>query len=198
VEPKKFNFEAIDALHPDLIIGNKEENYLEGITQLRTKYPVWMSDIVSLQDAYSMIASLGELTGTSPRAIMLRDQIAQRLLSIKKRSAKKVLYLIWRNPWMAVGSGTFIHSMLTQMNLANALGGSTRYPELSSEQIAALRPDFIFLSSEPFPFGEKHVDELRAISGSSQIILVDGEMFSWYGSRLLHAAEYLNGLNLGE
>jgi len=97
---------------------------------------------------------------------------------------------------MAAGSGTFIDSMLTMLNLKNAMANFPRYPELSTEQIALLKPDLIFLSSEPYPFREKHIDELRQINESARVILVDGEMFSWYGSRLLKAAEYFNRLNL--
>ena len=97
---------------------------------------------------------------------------------------------------MAAGSDTFINSMLTMLNLKNALENVARYPQLSKEQIADLRPDFIFLSSEPYPFREKHIEELKKISPLSRVILVDGEMFSWYGSRLLKAADYFNLLNL--
>lgn len=97
---------------------------------------------------------------------------------------------------MAAGNGTFIDSMLTMLNLKNAMANFPRYPELSTEQIALLKPELIFLSSEPYPFREKHIDELRQINESARVILVDGEMFSWYGSRLLKAAEYFNRLNL--
>ena len=193
---KNFQFDVIDDLKPDLIIGNKEENYLEGINRLKQKYPVWLSDIVTLHDAYSMISTLGELTNTKLKARLITEQIAERFHSVNKKSANSVLYLIWRNPWMAAGSETFINSMLTMLNLKNALENVTRYPRLSMEQLADLRPDYIFLSSEPYPFREKHVDELKEISPSSQVILVDGEMFSWYGSRLIIAADYFNRLSL--
>ena len=97
---------------------------------------------------------------------------------------------------MAAGSGTFIDSMLSILNLKNAMENFQRYPELSTEQIALLKPDLIFLSSEPYPFREKHVEELKEINESARVILVNGEMFSWYGSRLLKAAEYFNRLIL--
>ena len=193
---KNFQFDVIDELNPDLIIGNKEENYIEGITKLRQNYPVWLSDIVTLRDAYAMMSSLGEITDTELKAQLIKDQIEERLQSVKKKPARSVIYLIWRNPWMAAGAGTFINSMLTMLNLRNALGNVTRYPELSNEQLANLQPDLILLPSEPYPFREKHIDELRGISPLSRIILVDGEMFSWYGSRLLKAADYFNRLIL--
>jgi ABC-type Fe3+-hydroxamate transport system substrate-binding protein len=193
---KNFQFDTIDALQPDLIIGNKEENYFDGIMRLKQTYPVWLSNIVTLPDAYSMIKSLGAMTGAESKAIQITEEIASRLSVVKRNSAQSVLYLIWREPWMAAGSETFIDSMLTILNLKNILADFSRYPELSSEQIAALKPQFIFLSSEPYPFREKHLKELKFISPSSQIHLIDGEMFSWYGSRLLKAVEYFNRLNL--
>lgn len=193
---KNFKFEVIDELKPDIIIGNKEENYVEGIAQLRKNYPVWLSDVVTLADAYSMISSLGEITNTIAKADYIRNQIGERFHSVKKRAPNSVLYLIWKKPWMAAASGTFINSMLSMLNLKNAIGNFQRYPQLSEEQIMNLKPDFIFLSSEPYPFREKHVEELTKISPCSRVLLVDGEMFSWYGSRLLKAPEYFNRLNL--
>jgi hypothetical protein len=99
---------------------------------------------------------------------------------------------------MAVGSNTFIHSLLSILGLRNILGFKTRYPELTEEEIRKLNPDCIFLSSEPFPFDTSHVDEIRKISPKSKILLVDGEMFSWYGSRLLQSPDYFNTLSLVE
>ena len=97
---------------------------------------------------------------------------------------------------MVAARGTFIDSMLTLLNLTNAYKDFTRYPEVSTGQIADLKPDLIFLSSEPYPFREKHISELKQISPSSHVRLVDGEMFSWYGSRLLRVPDYFNRLNL--
>jgi ABC-type Fe3+-hydroxamate transport system substrate-binding protein len=193
---KDFQFDIIDALNPDLIIGNKEENYIDGIARLKQRYPVWLSDIVTLHDAYSMITSLGAMTDTETQANLIAFDIEERMRTVKKKSAQSVLYMIWRKPWMAAGNGTFIDSMLTMLNLKNAMANFPRYPELSTEQIALLKPDLIFISSEPYPFREKHIDELRQINESARVMLVDGEMFSWYGSRLLKAAEYFNRLNL--
>ena len=193
---KNFQFDIIDALKPDLIIGNKEENYIDGITRLKQRYPVWLSDVLTLHDAYSMITSLGAMTDTETQANLIAYDIEERMRTVAKKSAQSILYLIWRKPWMAAGSGTFIDSMLNMLNLKNAMANFPRYPELSAEQIAFLKPDLIFLSSEPYPFREKHIDELRQINESARVILVDGEMFSWYGSRLLKAAEYFNRLVL--
>jgi ABC-type Fe3+-hydroxamate transport system substrate-binding protein len=182
---KNFHLDEIAALDPDLIIANKEENY-----------PVWLSDIVSLEDALAMITSLGEMTNRKVQSGSIVSAIQETFSTIKKYPAFSVLYLIWRGPWMAAGKGTFINTMLGKAGLRNVLD-QDRYPELSAEDIKMLRPDYIFLSSEPYPFREKHMEELQQISPDSRILLVDGEMFSWYGSRLIKAPAYFNALGLG-
>jgi ABC-type Fe3+-hydroxamate transport system substrate-binding protein len=193
---KNFRFDIIDQINPDLIIGNKEENYKEGIGQLQEKYPVWMSDIVSFYQAMEMISGIGAVTSKETKAAEIVHNITTAFSHIKKRSQKRVLYLIWRNPWMAAGAGTFIHAIIELLGLANCLERRPRYPELSDDEIRSLDPEVIFLSSEPYPFAEKHRDELTALCPSAKIMLVDGEMFSWYGSRLTKAPQYFNSLAL--
>jgi ABC-type Fe3+-hydroxamate transport system substrate-binding protein len=193
---KQFDFQKIDELKPDFIIGNKEENYQEGIERLVKKYPVWMSDIYNLEDACRMMLEVGRITGASHRAQKIASEIKSGFNALEKKNSRRVLYLIWRKPWMAAGAMTFINSMLEAIGLVNCLQASTRYPALSDEEIRALNPEIILLSSEPFPFKEKHVAELKEISPNSKIILADGEMFSWYGSRLRLAPQYFNSLNL--
>lgn len=194
---KNFRFDIIDNLKPDLILGNKEENYKEGIERLREKYPVWISDIVTLQDALSMIESVGSITDKQTVAKQYGKEIKEKFKTLKKHHGQTVLYLIWRQPWMAAGKNTFIDSMLTAMGLKNALEFTDRYPELTSDEIKRLAPQYILLSSEPYPFKQEHEDELHRISPASQILFVDGEMFSWYGSRLTKSPAYFNTLSLG-
>ncbi len=191
---KKFDFEAIESLKPDLIIGNKEENYQEGIYELQKNYPVWISDILTLEDSYQMILKLGEVIGTNEKAFALKERLRNDFASIKPLNSQSVLYLIWKNPWMAAAPGTFIDKMLEVSGLKNCLMSKTRYPELTFEEIRELKPGLIFLSSEPYPFKEKHIEELQQLCPNAKIILVDGEMFSWYGSRLLKFPSYLEDL----
>ena len=192
---KKFNFDTIDSLHPDLILGNKEENYKEGVDQLRDKYPVWMSDIFNLEDAITMIHSIGEITDTETNAKEVIRDLKTSFDHIIKKSQQSVLYLIWKRPWMAAGQYTFINSMLEEIGLINCLETS-RYPELTDDEIKKLNPEVVLLSSEPYPFKENHIREIQSLLPSSKIQLVDGEMFSWYGSRLRLAPVYFNGLRL--
>jgi len=193
---KNFDFAAIDKLAPDLILGNKEENYREGIETLRQKYPVWLSDILTFPQALEMIRAVGALTGKQPVAEEIIDEINGAFGAIKKIPPQKVLYLIWRKPWMGAGSNTFIHSILEMIGFRNCVRERQRYPELTDDMIRSLKPDVILLSSEPYPFRQKHVDEMKLLSPTSKIYLVDGEMFSWYGSRLRLAPAYFNSLPL--
>ena len=191
---KKFRFDLIESLNPDLIIGNKEENYQEGIDQLRSKFPVWMSDIVTMEDSLEMIHQLGDLTDTTQQAHDISNQIRRSFSDIEKLPTIRTLYLIWRNPWMGVAPGTFIHEMLTLSGFQNCLSNHNRYPELSQEDIVALNPELILLSSEPYPFQQKHMEEMQVLCPKAKIMLVDGEMFSWYGSRLKKFPGYLKSL----
>lgn len=193
---KNFRFDIIEKLNPDLILGNKEENYKEGIDRLREKYPVWMSDIVTLEDALSMIKSVGAITETLLEAKKYSQEIVDQFQRVKKYKRKSILYLIWREPWMAAGKNTFIDSMLTTIGLENVLETKVRYPVLTLDEIKYLAPRYVFLSSEPYPFTKNHEEEIHQISPASKILFVDGEMFSWYGTRLRKAPDYFSTLEL--
>jgi len=191
---KDFWFDRIDRLVPDLIIGNKEENDRDGIERLRARYPVWMSNIITLEHALNMIQALGAITRKELRASQITEQIRESFDGVSVKSPQRVLYLIWKGPWMGAGQDTFIHSMLSRMGLVNCLHEG-RYPELSDATIQELSPDLVLLSSEPYPFRQKHVGLLRQLIPKAKIALVDGEMFSWYGSRLIQAPVYFNSLH---
>lgn len=191
---KNFDIAQISSLNPDLIIGNKEENYKSGIDELQERFPVWMSDISTIAEALEMIRSVGKICGREDPALDLAERIEKSLASIKPMVSRSAVYLIWRKPWMAAGKSTFINDMLSLNGLVNLC--QHRYPELSAEDLRRLDPDVVLLSSEPYPFQEKNIEEIQAILPNSKIMLVDGEMFSWYGSRLLYAAEYFSTLNL--
>ncbi|MCH2198690.1 MAG: helical backbone metal receptor [Flavobacteriales bacterium] len=187
---KNVNHQRIAELAPDLIIANKEENTKEDILHLQDQYPVWTSDIENLEDAFHMIRDVGELVGKAQEASTIADDIAASLQSIKGRCRGKVAYLIWENPKMLAGPKTFIHEMLNFCGWENAVD-QERYPELTIEQLQDLQPDLIMLSSEPYPFKQKHLDEFMQLFPNSTVSLVDGEMFSWYGSRMMLTADYI-------
>jgi ABC-type Fe3+-hydroxamate transport system substrate-binding protein len=192
---KNFRFDVIKQLEPDLIIGNKEENYREGIGKLEADYPVWMSDISSFEDALNMMEDIGQIIDKETEAFKLITKIKTSFDGLKLHPPLKVLYFIWKSPWMAAGKNTFIDSMLSKIGLENILTES-RYPTISESQLQQLQPDVIMLSSEPFPFKQVHIHELQSALPNSKVILVDGEFFSWYGSRMLEAPAYFNSLDL--
>ncbi|MCC9138127.1 ABC transporter substrate-binding protein [Pontibacter silvestris] len=192
---KNFHFEKIDKLQPDLIIGNKEENYKEGVAQLRQKHQVWMSDIYTLEDALHMIQQVGLLTGTESKAGEITQSITQAFNNLQPFTpAISTVYFIWREPYMAVGDENFIDHILQKCGFINTFTGLARYPEITPERLQQANPQLVLLSSEPYPFKEKHIAEFKALCPQAHIKVIDGEMFSWYGSRLLYASAYLQQL----
>ena len=191
---KSLKLEKIAALNPDLIIANKEENSQEQVEWLEERIPVWISDIKTLDDALDIIKGIGDIVGKSLKADEIIAEINNEFLNLNPDKTLRALYLIWKNPYMSIGSDTFIHHMMHRAGFENVLASSTRYPELSEDDIRRLKPEIVLLSSEPYPFKEKHVKELQKLLPDSRVKLVDGEMFSWYGSRLIKAGEYFRNL----
>jgi ABC-type Fe3+-hydroxamate transport system substrate-binding protein len=189
---KTLKIDKIRALKPDLIIGSKEENVKEQVEVLANEFHVWMSDVKTLNDAFDMILQLGRLLHNEAAAQSIMANMAGGFERLPK-AGKRALYLIWRNPYMGAGNDTFIHEVMAAAGFYNVLS-IPRYPELSLEQIQGLNPEIIFLSSEPYPFKQKHVAELAQQVPETKIELVDGELFSWYGSRLLNSPAYLTQL----
>jgi ABC-type Fe3+-hydroxamate transport system substrate-binding protein len=190
---KNLKIQEIRDLQPDLIIGNKEENTESDILALAEFCPVWMSDVNSVEDALVMIEEVGNLTHTIKKAKDLITELEagfQRISNIGKKG--KVLYCIWDNPAMAVGQETYINSVLTKLGFENVIKNS-RYPLIS--EIKNRHPEIILLSSEPFPFSEIHIKKYQELNPKAVVQLVDGEMFSWYGSRMLEALTYFENLS---
>jgi ABC-type Fe3+-hydroxamate transport system substrate-binding protein len=208
---KAVDFARVVALQPDLIIAGKEENERPQVEALAERYPVWVSDIKTLADALAMIRAIGELTGTAAAANPMADEIAHRFTALETAVTKttheaappgavhrppegnRVAYLIWRNPWMTAGGDTFIHQMLQHAGFTNVFENQIRYPEINLTDLAGAHIT-ILLSSEPYPFRERHIQEIKEILPQARVELVDGEFFSWYGSHLLLAPAYFQQL----
>ncbi len=195
---KTIKIDEIKKLNPDLVIANKEENQQEQIEELSKLFPVYISDIYNLQDALQMIEQVGLITDRKKQLQTLINSIQEKYDHFKiitPKSKKKVAYLIWKDPYMAAGSNTFITNMLHECGFVNVFTDNlNRYPEINIEELKQQNPDYIFLSSEPYPFKEKHIIELQTYFPKTKILLVDGEMFSWYGSRLMYAFDYFKDL----
>lgn len=187
---KKIKYDVIAELKPDLIICNKEENTKEIVETLAKSYPVWVSDIYNLKDNSEMILKIGNLVDQLPKALKIVKEIEKNFSYLIFENKQKCLYLIWKDPYIGVANNTFINEMLKYAGFKNVLEHKKRYPEITIEAMKELNPEIVLLSSEPYPFAEKHIAELQLIFPKSEIKLVDGEMFSWYGSRLINAPEY--------
>jgi ABC-type Fe3+-hydroxamate transport system substrate-binding protein len=192
---KSVNPDIVQSLQPDLIIANKEENLQEQVEELAINYPVWISDVSNLQEALSMIAALGTMTGTGTAAHLLIKKINEGFTGLPAAHKKiRAAYLIWQEPYMSIGADTFIHDMLSRAGFDNIFSDRARYPAVTIEEIRERDCEVLLLSSEPFPFKQKQQAALQEKLPSTKILLVDGEMFSWYGSRLLHAPAYFKSL----
>jgi len=193
---KQLHIQKILELKPDLVIANKEENVQEQIEELAQYLPVWVSDVNTLQEAVDMIASIGELVGQKSKALGLVEVLKTSFATLHKpgRLKPRTCYLIWKDPYMTIGGDTFIHDMLQQAGFTNLFADKNRYPEVSVEEINEMGCEVLLLSSEPYPFQQKHIYELQAQLPHTAIVLVDGELFSWYGSRLLHSPAYFEQL----
>ena len=191
---KNIHIEKILALEPDLVIANKEENIREQVKILAEKIPVWVTDVNDLPGALQMISDLGILTGKTDEANLLTGSIQDRFNQLNNPIPIPVAYLIWRNPYMTVGNDTFIHDMLHRSGFSNVFGHLTRYPEIDIEALEKSGSKVILLSSEPYPFSEKHIDEIAQHLPGVKIMLADGELFSWYGSHLLESPDYFKKL----
>lgn len=192
---KKLNIAKILALKPDLIIGNKEENDQTQIEELAKSTNVWLSDIYNLDDAFIMMEEVGLLIGKKLQSKQLVKKIKDKFNTLaSKKSKKSCLYLIWREPYMAAGQSTFINAILQVFGYKNVLPAASRYPAISSTDLLILNPEIILLSSEPYPFKQKHIRELQKILPKSEVRLVNGELFSWYGPRLLETIKLADEL----
>lgn len=191
---KNLNIEKIKSLKPDLIIANKEENEKLQVEELMKDFKVWVTDIETLEDNQNFISELGTLLNKEKLAQDFNHKINSVFTNIKVSKPKKVAYLIWKNPYMTVGSDTFINEVLEKLGFENLFKIRKRYPEVSVEELKDA--DLIFLSSEPFPFQQKHIDELQIELPNNEILLVDGEAFSWFGTHLMKVDEYLKELSL--
>jgi ABC-type Fe3+-hydroxamate transport system substrate-binding protein len=192
---KQLNIDTIRQLQPDLIIANKEENVKEQIDSLAKEFPVWISDVNNLPSALQMIVQVGTIIGKKEKADVLIEEIKKAFNAFSfPHPRPKATYLIWHNPYMTVGGDTFIHAMLTAAGFENIFVAESRYPTITIDTLKEKDCQVLLLSSEPFPFTQKHIDELQAHLPSTKILLVDGELFSWYGSRMLKAPGYFETL----
>ncbi|WP_223707476.1 ABC transporter substrate-binding protein [Niabella beijingensis] len=191
---KDLHLERIIALQPDLIIANREENVKEQVEVLQQLFPVLVTDVNGYQEALEMIRTIGTATQRSHEAAALISAIERAFEHLDSPVQKTAVYFIWKDPWMTVGGDTFISDMMARAGFINLYASRNRYPVINPDTLKILRPAYLLLSSEPYPFKEKHKAELQHLLPGTTIMLVDGELFSWYGSRMLQAPAYFKQL----
>ncbi|MBG6185995.1 ABC transporter substrate-binding protein [Flavobacterium sp. CAN_S2] len=197
---KKVHYEKIRLLQPDIIICNKEENTAEMVDELREICPVWVTNIITIEENFQMITDFGQLFNCRTEAQKWNDKLSFALSDFKKfikdKPQQKVAYFIWKNPFMVAGSDNFINELLKLNHFQNIYQTSGRYPEIELKKIRLEGdPDLVFLSSEPYPFKEEDAFEIGRFTHHAKTVFVDGEMFSWYGSRLLKAFDYFKKMH---
>lgn len=196
---KQINIKKIKALQPDIILCNKEENTKAIIESLDRIAPVHISDIYNLEDCFELIKMYGEVFRVEERARSVISNVENERKEFKNKikdlSQLKIAYFIWKNPWMVSASNTFIDVMINEAGFQNVFQNQKRYPEIDLTNAELKEADYIFLSSEPFPFKEKHIVELQSQFPEKAIKIVDGELFSWYGSRLQKSYSYFETLH---
>jgi ABC-type Fe3+-hydroxamate transport system substrate-binding protein len=197
---KKVHYEKIRLLQPDIIICNKEENTQEIVEELRKICTVWVTNIITIEDNFQMITDFGQLFNCRTEAQKWNDKLAFALSDfknfVKDMPVKKVAYFIWKKPFMVAGSDNFINELLKLNHFENIYENKSRYPEIELKKMRLEGdPDLVFLSSEPFPFKEEDAFEIGRFTHHAKTVFVDGEMFSWYGSRLLKAFDYFKKIH---
>ena len=198
---KNIDIEKIKTLQPTIIFATKEENEKVQIIELKKIFNVVIFDVKNLDDNYNMIAKIGKLTSTEIKATEIIEQTKLNFEHLKNINSPSLpiaigtLYLIWRKPYMTIGKDTFIHAMLETIGLKNMFAHQTRYPIIQNLQTSYFaKCELVLLSSEPYPFTQNHINEIQEQLPNAKILLVDGEYFSWYGSKMMNAPKYFNEL----
>lgn len=189
-------------LSPDLVLMNEEENRIEDAQALRNAGVELHSSMPRDAAATAqMVRSIGAAIERSGEAERIARDIEARTQRVVQsaRNLKRVTwaYLIWRKPTMTVNRETFVSALLDQAGGRNVFGDAPeRYPTIDLQDIVAKSPDVVLLCTEPFPFKEKHRDELAADTGFSRerFVIADGELLSWHGSRTPSGIDYAESL----
>jgi ABC-type Fe3+-hydroxamate transport system substrate-binding protein len=187
---KDLKFDKIRELEPTHVVVNIDENRKEDAEALAEFIPnVVVTHPLSPQDNLDLYRQMGREFDREAQADVLCERFEAALARVDDRPEQRVLYLIWRDPWMTISPDTYISQTLGLFNWRTVpTTTDERYPEVD---LAAVDIDRVLLSSEPFHFKEHHVPEVEALVPGAEVSLIDGEMTSWYGSRAIAGIDYL-------
>jgi ABC-type Fe3+-hydroxamate transport system substrate-binding protein len=195
---KNPKIDRVVQLAPDLVLMNEEENRIEDAEALRAAGIACHTSMPrNVAETIESIRSIGEALGVPERAEAIAHDIAARTARVRESVAGQTLaryaYLIWRNPYMAVSGDTYVSNLIAEAGGENVFADRTdRYPQISAEELGEADPHLVLLSSEPFPFTERHIDELVELTSlpRDRFVLVDGELLSWHGPRTGEGVQY--------
>lgn len=197
---KQVHYDKIQALQPDIILCNKEENTQEMVEALEKIAPVHLSDIYTIEDCLELIGMYGTIFSVEEKAESIRSTIQNEYKAfqdfIQDQPKLKTVYFIWKTPWMVAANNNFINTLMSVGKFENYFRYLDRYPEIDLDRDLDDQVEVIMLSTEPFPFKSEHVELLKIQFPQARVLLVDGEMFSWYGSRLAKSFQYFKSLRL--
>ena len=189
---KDLKFDRIRALEPTHVIVNVDENRKEDADALAEFIPnVVVTHPLSPRDNLDLYRQMGEAFGVEAEAEKLCGEFeaAYERATAGVGEKQRVLYLIWRDPWMTISPETYISQTLSLFGWETIPRETAeRYPQVD---IGTCEVDRVLLSSEPFHFKEHHVEEVEALVPGAKVSLIDGEMTSWYGSRAIRGLDYL-------
>ncbi len=209
--PKNPNVGRIFELDPDLVIADREENRKEDVERMDVHWVasrVFVTGPKGVDHALNHVEQLGTLFGTQDQARELIERVRSSVNQVVREDRGTVAYLTWQDPMIAASRKTYIGDVLETLGYKNVCDystlegldpeGSASYPVVTLEILIRLKPNTILLSTEPFPFRKKHLDRLRSrlreldpeYAERVRIRIVNGEYFSWYGSRMLPAFRY--------
>ena len=185
----------IKDLAPTHVIVNTEENRSPDIAHLTQNFNTLVTFPKSPDDVPDLLRSMGQFLGVEAKANLIAAEVASEIKiarqqsSLSKLFGTRFVYLIWRDPWMAVGQDTYISKFLELLGFSNMTTGPERYPIVDLKLYSREQVDVIFLSSEPWPFRRRDADELRRQLGDKcpHLSWIDGKALSWYGTTTLDA-----------
>ena len=201
---KQIDFEKVASLNPTHALVNIDENPKEMADALSAMgIEVVVTHPLRVTDNRDLFRLIGGLFGAEERAAALTREFDAAFAEMQAGNwpERRVLYLIWRKPWMSIAPDTYIADALARAGLrALQHAGGARYPEVALGEKLLDEVDLVLFSTEPFPFKAKHLVAFRAAfpAHRAKAHLIDAEMVSWYGSRavpgLRYLAEFAEGL----
>ena len=193
----------IRELAPDFVIANREENRRATVEALeRDGLRVFVTYTRTVHGALQEISTLGRISGCSRPAQVIVERVESAWAIARARVHEPrpaVAALVWKGPYMAVGSDTFADALLAECGARNPFADTPgRYPRIAEADLERAAPDVILLPTEPYAFPESDRAELLALdcpaASSGRIHVVEGELLTWYGPRMARALDLFSDL----